>query len=362
MEQAVRVSDGEVVYAKDYLHKSVNPYGFYCPYCKTELRLKSFKPHNEKAAHFAPRYRDVAHTKECVISSRKSSRTANGADDSTPNPHINKLILRSGAKLRPVKSETSDKKEQQDRDHSKDIHSQTASHLAPVVRWYLENPLEGDSELKVPGCQYAGYKSVFQRIFRDPRKEYKGTHIFFGSLLIKNPFERRGNQIIFNFYQHSAEPIKLVLDTSGWKESARDFTIRSVVEAVEKSNEAYKRGAKDVWPYVFFLGCVDTDSHRAFYCNKHAALHAEKVEGLRLVSNDSGIYTPRPLPSPQKTSDRDIEPPTGLIRVSESAQEFERGEPPQQVLNADTGRKQLGRSRKPGLGERVKLFFEALFR
>jgi hypothetical protein len=56
----------------------------------------------------------------------------------------------------------------------------------PIVKWYLQNPLDGDSELEVLGCNYKNYITIFQKIHTSFKEEYIGTHIFFGQLFIKN--------------------------------------------------------------------------------------------------------------------------------------------------------------------------------
>lgn len=311
MDYAIRASDSELVCAEDYLDTQESPYGFCCPYkkCGVELRLKSYTSQNLKAPYFAPI--SQPHTAECgTFKNNRSPGTTNGIDNSAPIPYKNKLVWENESRSKDVSSKVSSSESgEQHEIVQKRFHNRTAKHLMPIVKWYLQNPLEGDSELEVPGCNYKNYKSIFQKIYTSPQKEYIGTHVFFGQLFIKNHIlEEQENQITFNLYQgNSAEPIQLKLCTKGWTESSKEFVISLSKEAIKKSKEAYgKDNRTKVLPYVFFLGHADNEARRTFYCNRHAAFYAVAIEDLELYPEDCGIYKP-PISSHEEVLDWDMQ-------------------------------------------------------
>jgi hypothetical protein len=311
MDFAIRASDGKRVYAEDSLDTKESPYGFYCPYakCGVELMLKSYTSQNLKAPYFAPK--SEPHTSECAIfHSNSSSGSTSGIDNSIPLPYKNKLILENESSSKNLSNKVfSDKSEEEDGRTQESFHNRTARHLAPIVRWYLQNPSKGDLGLEVPGCYYKKYRSIFQKIYTSPQKEYKDTHIFFGQLLFKNYFEEQKNQLVFNLYQYnSAESLQLKLFTKDWGDSSKKSVIDLAREAVEKSNEAYKNGIKNVRPYVFFLGYADNETRRTFYCNKEAAFYALAIKDLELSPANCGIYTsPSPRSSQKEVLDLDLQ-------------------------------------------------------
>ncbi len=293
MNFAKRMSDSELVFADDYLD-SDDPYGFYCAYekCEIELMLKARRKTNLKSPYFAQRYPKYPHTSQCGTNIKVQKKTTNGIDKSIPVPEKNKLIFLNESESCVVQNciKSMDKKDSRYDTH-KQYHNRTASHLADIVRWHLQNPARGDSELEVPGCRYRKYKSVFQKIYAVPEKKYTGCHIFFGSLFFKKPFVEGENKIILNLFQKDAEPINLILNIKNWKDSQIRLTKNWINDALEEYKDGYKERAKNnkILPYAFFLGRADEDSGRSFYCDKHAAFYARAVENLYLVCDDSGV-------------------------------------------------------------------------
>jgi hypothetical protein len=157
--------------------------------------------------------------------------------------------------------------------------------------------------LRVPGCHYKSYKSIFQRIYipeeNTSSKEYEGTHIFFGSLSITKPVEEQGEEIVFNLFQgKNNNPLTLIVNTRGWKQNSKKSLMKLTRDALRDSKEAYEKNTKNVFPYVFFLGRVRVDeSRRVFYYDRHEAFYAKAIENLKLNSSNHGIYSPPPIPS-----------------------------------------------------------------
>jgi hypothetical protein len=294
MEFAIRESDKELVFAEDYRdsEESESPFGYYCYYCKTEMMLRSFKLGNHYTPHFAPRHKKSIHINACNVLSRKKSGKTDGIDNSIPWPYKNKLVIAASTISKSESKPYAPLSIYQDGESvHKQYHNRIATHLAPIVRWYLQDPRSrGNSELKVPGCSYEKYKSVFQRIYWFPKKNYKRTHIFFGSLLFKNPFEEYEEYTIFRLYQsNNIEPIEVFLHTKGWKDSAKHATKSFVQKAIDKSKDAYKKdGNKNILSCIFFLGSVDENSKKIFHCYDHAAFYAIDVEkdDLKILTED----------------------------------------------------------------------------
>jgi hypothetical protein len=294
MEFAIRASDRELVFAEDYRdsEESESPFGFHCYYCKTEMMLRSFKLHNKKAPHFAPRHTKSIHIDTCSVLNVKKTGKTDGIDSSIPWPYKNKLVIAASTISKGESKHYASLSICQGEELAhKQYHNRIATHLAPIVRWYLQDPrLRGNSELTVPGCSYREYKSVFQRIYWFPKKNYKRTHVFFGSLLFKNPFEEHEEYIIFRLYQsNNVEPIEVFLHTKGWKDNAKHATKRFVQEAIKKSKDAYKKDEnKNILSCIFFLGSVDEKSKRIFHCYDHAAFYAIDVEkdDLKILTED----------------------------------------------------------------------------
>lgn len=141
MDFARRERDGELVFAEDYLDTDESPYGFCCPYgeCAIKLRLKSYKSENKVPPYFAPKYKDQPHTEECSINRKQKAKTINGINSSLPLPYKNKLIFGNEDRLRgSSKKIILDREEEDKLENNKPLHSRTAKHLAPIVRWYFK--------------------------------------------------------------------------------------------------------------------------------------------------------------------------------------------------------------------------------
>jgi hypothetical protein len=295
MDFAIRASDEELVLAKDCKDTKESPYGFYCPYCKSEMMLKSYKSSNVPPPYFAAaKPISNPHTNDCVLK-KKESGEKGGTDSSNPLPYKNKLVIEKDIALKgEQKLHTSPSINQDEKPSRKPYHNNTAKHLAPIVDYYLQDPQSrGDLELEVPGCSYRKYKSIFQRIYWFPEKNYKGTHVFFGSLFFKNPFEEYGEDIIFNLYQNeNTEPIRVFLHTEGWKDSAKFMAKYFVREAIGSGKDAYKNGIGNISPCIFFLGSVDENSKRIFHCYNHASFYASAVsrDNLDILTKDTSNY------------------------------------------------------------------------
>ena len=91
MEFARRKTDGELVFAEDYLYKNVSPYGFCCPCdeCALELMLKSDKYNNISPPYFA-KLKRRNYIKKCPFNNQRNSKktTTNGINTSYLFPHI----------------------------------------------------------------------------------------------------------------------------------------------------------------------------------------------------------------------------------------------------------------------------------
>lgn len=295
MDSAIRISDEEEVFAKNCKDTKESPYGFYCLYCKSEMMLKSYKSSNYKTAYFAPRYKESSHTDACKIQNKENSEKKGGIDVSLPLPYKSKLVIANNNRSKnDSKPYTSLSINQDKKSAHKQHHNNTATHLAPIVDYYLQDPhLLGNSYLQVPGCSYKKYKSVFQRIYMFPEKNYKGTHVFFGSLFFKNPFEEYEEDIIFKLYQINGEPIEVYLNTNGWQDSEKRVTKDSVQRAINSSNDSYKRNRdSSISPCIFFLGSVDENSKRIFHCYNHASFYASAVsrDDLDILTKDTSNY------------------------------------------------------------------------
>lgn len=295
MDFAIRASDGKKVFAKDCKDTKESPYGFYCLYCKSEMMLKSYKSSNYKTAYFAARYKESSHTDACKIQNTENSEKKGGIDTSLPLPYKSKLVIANNNRPKnDSKPHASLSIHQDEKPASKQNHNNTATHLASIVDYYLQDPhLLGNSYLQVPGCNYRKYKSVFQRIYMFSEKNYKGTHIFFGSLFFKTPFEEREEDIIFKLYQNeNAEPIEVFLHTKGWKDSEKHVAKNFVREAIKTNKDAYKNRNGNISPCIFFLGSVDENSKRIFHCYEHAAFYAIAVsrDDLNFLTKDTSNY------------------------------------------------------------------------
>lgn len=359
MDFAIRISDEEKVFAEDFLDIKRSPYGFRCPYpeCEIELTLKSYDSEkNLKSPYFARSFNDKPHTKECGTNHKKKTGKTHGIDNSIPLDYKNKLlfvdeVLTPG----PHKGISPSKNKGPNKFAHGSFHNRTARHISAIVRWYLQNPNQGDSELEVPECTYGQYKSVFQKIYASPEKKYKGTHIFFAPMFFQNPLIEDENKIIFNLYQsNDAEPIKLTLDTKNWKDSQKQLTKNWVHDALQECRVAYKkRGNKNkALPYVFFLGRADKDSRRSFYCNKHAAFYARTVENLNLVTSNSGIYTPHP-PREQVTGSQTLPQPVVRQQLT-PVTETEKKEAPISLKGLDTPKQSMNQKDNQPVKQAVK--------
>ncbi len=367
MDFAKKITDNEPVFAEEYIDTSEDPYGFFCPYdqCGTEMRLKSYNSQkNKRAPYFAPRFTDKPHTEKCTVNSNKKTIKTNGIDNSAPVPYKNKLVFENKNELGGSVNKilfASEKGNESFKD-SNLIHNRTTKNIASVIRWYLKNPSKGDKGLEVPNCQHRLYKTIFQRIYQSPKKEYQNTHIFFGTLYFLRPFEEQENKIIFNLYQDKQhDPIKLVINTSGWKESSKNFVKQLVIQALKISKEAYKKNNKSVYPYVFFLGGANRVSRRSFNCNRHEAFYAIAIKNLQLPSSNKGIY---------------FSPPPPLINIKEDVKLDTVIEVIQEVSNNDDGKSMVesrnsdekngikekyGKEQKPSLRGKVRNLLKTFF-
>ena len=308
MDFAIRVLDGELVFAEDYLDTNESPLGFCCPYpeCEINLRLKAYSSENKVSPYFAPEYKYQPHTEKCFINNKKTIKTTNGINNSIPISYKNLLILKDNS----CSENTINSKNTitNNKPNNKPFHNRTSKHIAAIVRWYLQNPTEGYRDLKIPGYTCGTYQSIFQEIYTFSQDKYKGTHIFFGKLLFNNYFEEKNNQIIFNIYQYNShESIKLIVNTNDWNNSSKKLTLNLVKRAIKKSKEAFKANIKGVYTYIFFLGNVDEISRRVFYCNNHSAIFSMAIENLYLPSDDCGLCTSLEISTAEKSLDKDVE-------------------------------------------------------
>ena len=298
MNYANRIIDGEVVevFAEELINTPYGPHGYFCRHkgCGVDLTLCSYRTKNKKAPYFRPSILEKPHNKGCPGHQDVSGSKGSGEDPSEAEPYVNKLVFprRSSSSRAPtVDSLEGDEVKRRRHDYD-DSHNHTVRHIAPLIRWYVENPASGESKLEVPGCGCKSYAAIFQRIHSSPKGFYINRHIYFGSLLYKNPIDlaksRISGDMVINIHQaYSKAPVQIFVETASWRKSEIELANSWIQKALDVSREGRKAG-KNSFPWIFFLG-EPKFGYSDFQCRRFEEFYAMACENLYLKTKNLAL-------------------------------------------------------------------------